>query len=86
MKTSGFTKQNKHNIKYPDFETAVRPKLKLQHESTEPEESTENSIEKINMAFEDFDPSVCVNENEPQKFNRSELNDLVRDLNSSKTL
>jgi len=88
VKVKGFNTKNKDAIKYPNFESAVRPishndidlpnpifnQPSSSHQSSSPEETIDN--EQMDKSFMEY--AV------PKKFSQNELNDLIRELNLSK--
>jgi hypothetical protein len=90
-KISGISLKSKHSIQYPSLPSAVRTVLHSQDlpVSKPPEKwaiDDNNDDEPVPMEQDitdpDFQPSTS---NEPHLISQSELNDLVRDLNLSKS-
>lgn len=95
VNVAGFSVKNKHNIIYPNLESARRP---IAHDDTLPVpvppldglESFEDDLQPYDAATgrnegTSTDPDYVLEESlEPQTFTQDELNDLVRDLSLSK--
>ena len=97
VNTKGIGEKNRQNFSYPSIPSAIRPVL---HSNEFPppvfigflpskDEETGSEKERMDMEHKKTDTESEDSSSEskkaaPQKFNQSELNDLVRDLNLSK--
>jgi hypothetical protein len=87
-KISGISLKPKHSIQYPSLPSAIRPVLHSQHLPVPkpPKKWTTDDDEPVPMEQDisnpDFQPSTS---NEPHLISKGELNDLVKDLNFSKS-
>ena len=90
VNTAGFSSKNKHQIVYPNLDSALKP---VPHDSTllipVPPDGLDSvkdecvvDVERQDAADVDFDPDT--DGEEPKVFTQGELNDLVRDLSLSK--
>ena len=91
VNTAGFSSKNKHQIVYPNLDSAMRP---VPHDSTllipvppadgldSVEDECVVDVERQDAADVDFDPDI--DGEVPKVFTQGELNDLVRDLSLSK--
>lgn len=89
-KISGITSKTRNTVKYPNIPSATRPIAHgLELPVPVPPSSWTLDPEDADLCEEEptlIDPDFVVNESEvPHKINQSELNDLVRDLNLSKS-
>ena len=87
VNTAGFSSKNKHQIVYPNLDSAMRP---VPHDSTllipvppadgldSVEDECVVDVERQDAADVDFDPDI--DGEESKVFTQGELNDLVRDL------
>ena len=91
VNTAGFSSKNKHQIVYPNLDSAMRL---VPHDSTllipvppadgldSVEDECVVDVERQDAADVDFDPDI--DGEEPKVFTQGELNDLVRDMSLSK--
>ena len=93
----GISKKKKRTVFYPNFPSATRPVLhgeglpipeppkEYQISSDEDEKEISDSGFPEPCTLKDPDFLANVVSNEPQKFSQNELNDLIRDLDLSKS-
>lgn len=90
VNTTGYSSKNKHQIVYPNLDSAIRP---VPHDSFLPVpippidglDSVDTDTDEVTTSVEYHDAEfIPDNDKQPNIFTQGELNDLVRDLSLSK--
>ena len=86
---TGINRNNRNNLKYPDLESARRPvahcddiPVPVLAELTDISDEEFSSVEELEEEEKEL---VVLDDDAPKPFSQKELNDLVRDLNLSKS-